>query len=95
MKILLDKNVNERLRHCLDDHTVHTVRYMGWSALGNGELLDRADEHGYDAIITSDASMEHQQNWTGRRIEPVYVEQNMPLAGAFIAEVKAKLGRVG
>ena len=29
MKILLDKSVNERLRHHLPEYTVHTARYMG------------------------------------------------------------------
>lgn len=34
----------------------------------NGALLDVAEQEGYEVIVTTDQSMRHQQNLTGRRI---------------------------
>ncbi len=56
MKILLDKCVHEGLRHHLPG-TVHTARYMGWGSLPNGKLLDEAERHGYDVVVTADSRM--------------------------------------
>ena len=35
---------------------------MGWAGCGNGELLRRAADHGFDCIITVDQGFEYQQN---------------------------------
>jgi len=40
---------------------------MGWSELDNGTLLAAAETE-FDAIITTDQSMRHQQNLAGRRL---------------------------
>jgi hypothetical protein len=40
---------------------VRTVGEMGWSGTKNGKLLALAAEH-FDALITVDKSMRHQQN---------------------------------
>ena len=80
MKILLDKSVNERLRHHLPEYTVHTARYMGWSRHTNGELLNEAEQAGYRALLTSDLSMKHTQNLDKWNIEVIDVEQQRPLS---------------
>ena len=36
--------------------------------LGNGELIRRAEQDGYQLIVTTDQSMRHQQNLTGRQL---------------------------
>ena len=46
----------------LREHEVQTVQAQGWSGIKNGELLRRASEAGYDALITVDRGFEHQQN---------------------------------
>ena len=43
-----------------------TARERGWAELSNGNLLDRAEQEGYEIMITADQSMRHQQN-LGRR----------------------------
>ena len=48
-----------------------TARERGWDSLGNGELIDRADQEGYEILITTDQSMRHQQNLAGRRLSIV------------------------
>ena len=36
--------------------------------MGNGDLIARAEDAGYDVFITTDQNMRHQQNLTGRRL---------------------------
>lgn len=40
---------------------------MGWSELDNGKLLSAAEIE-FDVIVTTDQSIHHQQNLTGRRL---------------------------
>ena len=48
MRILLDHNIPESLRHLITDHEVHTAHYLGWDTLRNGELLRRTAESARD-----------------------------------------------
>ena len=40
----------------------------GWELLENGELIQRAEEDGYEVIVTTDQSMRYQQNLAGRKL---------------------------
>ena len=40
----------------------------GWELLENGELIRKAEEDGYEVIVTTDQNMRHQQNLTGSRL---------------------------
>ena len=62
MRIFLDHDVPQPLRHQLQDHEVHTAAYRGWDGLRNGDLLEAAAGAGYDLLITCDQRMRHQQN---------------------------------
>ena len=66
--ILFDQGTPAPLRPHLAGHTVDTAFEMGWSKLLNGELLDRAEEHGYELIITTDQHLRNQQNFASRQI---------------------------
>jgi hypothetical protein len=44
---------------------------MGWSGLRNGDLLGRAAEAGFEALLTGDQTLSYEQNLTGRRIAVV------------------------
>ena len=62
MRVLLDENVDRGLKHLFNDEfEVVTVPERGWSGKKNGNLL-RAAEQEFDALVTMDRSMEHQQN---------------------------------
>ena len=61
MRLLLDESVPMKLRNLLVGHDVWTVRRMGWSSKSNGELLTLARDE-FDAFITLDKNLEHQQN---------------------------------
>jgi hypothetical protein len=62
MRILLDECVPRRLRQKLPGHDVHTVAEMGWSGQKNGELLRSMAAQGFEALLTVDQSIRHQQN---------------------------------
>lgn len=64
MRLLLDHCVDQRLRHHFPGHDVATAREMGWAALSNGALLAAAENAGFDAFVTVDRSIRHQQNLT-------------------------------
>jgi predicted nuclease of predicted toxin-antitoxin system len=62
MKLLLDENLPQQLRHEIADHDCVTVAYMGWSGIENGHLLARAASEGFAAIVTKDANLQYEQN---------------------------------
>ena len=41
---------------------------MGWEALKNGALLDKAQEGGFEVFITVDQNIRYQQNLKNRAI---------------------------
>lgn len=62
MRVLLDEHLNWRLARAFSEaHEVRSVRGMGWNGARNGVLLSAA-EQAFDAIVTMDQSMEHQQS---------------------------------
>lgn len=67
MKILFDHGTPAPLRHALPGHSVSTAYEMGWSEIDNGRLLSAAELE-FDAMITTDQSIRHQQNFAGRRL---------------------------
>jgi len=70
MRLLLDECVPKRLRRELSGHDVRTVQEAGWAGVKNGALL-RAAEANFDALLTVDQGVAHQQNPTGLRISVV------------------------
>ena len=53
-------------------HEVRTVQEAGWAGVRNGALL-RAADGTFDAMLTVDQGVEHQQNLTGLRIGVVII----------------------
>jgi predicted nuclease of predicted toxin-antitoxin system len=68
MKVLLDECLPIDFRHHLPGHEVHTVEWAGLKGLKNGQLLERAEQAGYQVLITVDQGVPRQQNLTARRI---------------------------
>jgi predicted nuclease of predicted toxin-antitoxin system len=62
MRLLLDENLDWRLRRDLAAHHVDSVPLIGWAGIENGELLKKAVEGGFDVLITMDSNMVHEQN---------------------------------
>jgi hypothetical protein len=68
VRILFDQGTPAPLRRHLLSHDVTTAYQSGWSTLTNGELLDRAEQAGFDVLVTTDSNLRYQQNLSGRRI---------------------------
>ena len=63
MRILLDHNLDRRLKRSLTNHEVSTTFEKGWADLLNGELLTVAQDK-FEVMLTSDTNLQHQQNLT-------------------------------
>jgi hypothetical protein len=68
VKVLLDENLDHRLRENLGSHQVFTASYKGWNGLRNGKLIEAAENDGIDVLLTGDRSLRHEQNLSGRRL---------------------------
>jgi len=68
MKILFDQGTPVPLRRHLHPHVVDTTAECGWSTLLNGELIARAEQDRYQAIVTTDQNLKYQQNLRDRTI---------------------------
>jgi predicted nuclease of predicted toxin-antitoxin system len=62
MRILLDENLDWRLKRELAGHSVESVPLLGWAGIQNGALLKKAVEAGFELLVTMDGNMVHQQN---------------------------------
>ena len=68
MKILFDQGTPAPLCRYLNGHSVDTAYERGWSALRNGDLLEKADMDGYELLIATDQNLCYQQNLAGSRL---------------------------
>ncbi|MGA2867281.1 MAG: DUF5615 family PIN-like protein [Verrucomicrobiota bacterium] len=73
MNILLDENLEWRLRRDLPGHTVESLPLIGWAGLKNGVLLRRAEER-FQVLLTMDSTMVHQQNLARFKIAVVALQ---------------------
>ena len=71
MRILFDHGTPAPLRNHLPEHSVDRSAERGWELLENGELIRKAEEEGYEIIVTTDQNMCHQQNLAGRKLAVV------------------------
>jgi predicted nuclease of predicted toxin-antitoxin system len=63
MRLLLDENLPKRLKTDFTDHEIYTVRDKGWNGIKNGQLLELMVENGFQALLTFDKNLQHQQNF--------------------------------
>lgn len=95
MRILFDQGTPAPLRQHLGDHTVDTVAERRWSELSNGDLIARAEDAGYDIVVTTDQNMRYQQNLTGRRLAiVVLLSTAWPYVRLRTEEIRAALSEV-
>ena len=66
MKILLDHNLDRRLKSQLSKHDTSTTQERGWADVINGKLLDLVEANGFDVLLTADANIKNQQNISNR-----------------------------
>ena len=63
MLLLPDENLPKRLKLDFPEHEIFTVRDKGWNGIKNGELLRLLLENNFDALLTFDKNLRHQQNF--------------------------------
>ena len=74
MRVLLDENVDRRLKGAFDKvHEVSTVPERGWAGMKNGELLEAAGKE-FDAFVTTDRGIPHEQNLSRFELAVVVLE---------------------
>lgn len=68
MQIPFDQGTPAPLRRCLSAHTVSTAYEQGWSTVTNGDLIQLAEQRGYQLLIATDTNLRYQQNLQSRTI---------------------------
>ena len=95
MKILFDHGTPAPLRHHLPEHSVDRSAERGWELLDNGELIRKAEEDGYQVIVTTDQNIRHQQNLGSKRLGiVVLLATAWPRVQRRTAEIRAAIEEV-
>ena len=68
MRVLFDQGTPVPLRDHLPGHRVSTAYELSWGSLKNGELLQQAERHGFEVLVTTDQNLKYQQNLASRKI---------------------------
>ena len=90
MKILFDNGAPKPIARCLTGHEVTYARRIGWHEMENGELIRRAEDAGYDVLLSTDKNIRYQQNLTGRKIVLVVLgNQQWPLVQLHLDKIAA------
>jgi len=76
MLILFDNGTPRGLARFLSAHTVEEARTRGWEELENGELIDAAEQAGFQLMVTTDKNIRYQQNLKTRKIALVVLEHS-------------------
>ena len=63
MLLLLDENLPKKLKRDFPGYQIFSIRERGWNGLKNGLLLQKLIENNFNALITYDKNLQHQQNF--------------------------------
>ncbi len=63
MRLLLDENLPKKLKKDFSEYQIFTLRDKGWTGKSNGILLQLMTVEKFDALITFDQNLQHQQNF--------------------------------
>jgi|ERR1035438_2885411 hypothetical protein len=76
MLILFDNGTPRGLARFLTGHSVEEARTRGWEELANGDLIDAAEQAGFQIMVTTDKNIRYQQNLEARRIALIVLEHS-------------------
>ena len=74
MRVLLDECLPRRLKRELVGHEARTAPEVGWASKQSGDLLRVAVAAGFEAFVTVDRKLQHQQNLSAFNIAVVVLE---------------------
>src|SRR5215471_3137886 len=93
MRILFDQGTPVAIRNALASHFVRTAYEQGWSTFSNGDLLQAAEEAGFDVLLTADTGLAQQQSLKGRKLAVVILSKNRwTLMKSRLPEIVAAIG---
>lgn len=96
MRVLFDNGTPRPIERSLPGHEVSHTRQIGWHELKNGELLQRAEEEGFEVFLTTDRNIRYQQSLAGRRIAIVVLSNSQwPNVKLRIAAIAAAVDAAG
>jgi len=88
MRILFDNGTPRGLARFLTGHTVEEARARGWEELANGDLIEAAEQAGFEVMITTDKNIRYQQDLRTRRIALVVLEHSQwPMVKLVVASI--------
>ena len=95
-KLLLDECIPRKFKSHLSGYDCLTVPEVGWTDKKNGELLDLAQNAGFQVFVSLDQGIEFQQNLTGRNVAVILLRANsnrladlIPLAGKVLMSLSS------
>jgi len=92
MKILFDNGTPKPIARSLPGHEITYARQIGWHELKNGELIEKAEETGYEVLLSTDKNIRYQQNPTGRKIALVVLgNQQWPLVKLHLEKITSAI----
>jgi len=74
MRVLLDNGVPRGVARYLTSHSVEEARVRGWEELANGDLIDAAEQAGFEVMVTTDKNIRYQQNLKARKLSLIVLE---------------------
>ena len=67
MRVLFDEDVPRPLARALEKfHDIRTETDMGWAGIRNGDLLNLAEAERFEAFVSGDKNLPHQQDLSRR-----------------------------
>ena len=97
MKILLDHNLDRRLKRYLLEHETFTTQEQGWADVVNGKLLTLAEESKFSLLLTADSNINSQQSLSNRKISILVLRafnNRLTTHAKMMDEVKRVLGTI-
>ena len=76
MRVLFDQGTPVEIAAFLTGHSIRTTRQEGWETLANGDLLQAAEDAGFEVLVSTDNGLGYQQNLKGRKIAIVVLSRN-------------------
>ena len=96
MLILFDNGTPRGLVRFLAGHSVEEARTRGWEELSNGELIDAAEQAGFNVMVTTDKNIRYQQNLKARKIALVVLEHSQwPMVKLVAENIVAAVNAAG
>jgi len=96
LRVLLDEMLPIGIRDLLPTHEVQSAAFAGLAGLSNGEMIRRAVAAGFEAIVTLDRGIPHQQNLERAGIGFVLIPDNdLDRVRAYASAIERAIRQVG